>query len=339
MALGARRVTRRQADTLPECFNALQSTSGLNGTFCSLFPAGRVPGEDKDHPFGPENHEIAENGVDKLHNVSVPTLLPFIVPGSDMAIVIAPGGGYEILDWNGEGTDVAAFLNSIGVSAFILKYRVPERYWLGFGGAPYKDGQRAMRLVRHFASGLGINPKKVGMMGFSAGGHLTAYTSTHYSHDYYDHIDGADTTSSRPELSFLQYPWKLLGMFDRLTMHVTKNTPPAFLVHTKDDQVAKYENSVKYHSQLQRRGLSTSELHLFETAPVQYGHGYGNCVTPAPDDANAAVCSWPKRAALFLDAHWKADYDHAGHLTDTWRAPLEMQGPGRVPPLDSTWAA
>lgn len=146
--------------------------------------------------------------------MSVPTLTPFIVTnGTGASIVIAPGGGYQNLAWGKEGLDVARFYNSIGVSAFVLKYRVPARpnlpglpHWW----APLQDAQRAIGIVRSRASQWGLNASMVGFTGFSAGGHLTAHISTAWQSRYYPRIDAADDASCKPAFSVFMYPWYLL---------------------------------------------------------------------------------------------------------------------------------
>ncbi|CAE8741629.1 unnamed protein product, partial [Polarella glacialis] len=231
-----------------DCYSHLGSFALSGAASCTLYPEDAVPGEIAGI-IGPESHEVMGNGVDQYTNVSVPTLTPFIVQGSDVAVVIAPGGGYSILDFNGEGADIAAWLNSIGVSAFLLKYRVPERPWLGFGGAPLMDAQRAVGLLRFKAQELGLNASKIGFMGFSAGGHLTAHISNNYSARSYARVDAADDVSARPDFALLIYPWALVSddtPSSRLLVNVSASTPSSFLAQAEDDGTAPVENSIFY---------------------------------------------------------------------------------------------
>jgi hypothetical protein len=190
------------------------SSSSAAAAAIPLWPAGRVPSERADS-VGAEYETCLTKGVAvadcqdlSVHNVTVPTISPYLVDGADSAVVIAPGGGYGILAINREGTDIAAWLNSIGVSAFVLKYRVPGRSWLPFGAAPLMDAQRAMGLVREMASSgkiKGLNESKVGFMGFSAGGHLTGHLNVAWASRSYAHIDAADAKPCRPNFSMMIY--------------------------------------------------------------------------------------------------------------------------------------
>ena len=129
-----------------------------------LFPDGQVPGE-RPGQIGPES------GTSTIYNVTVPTLTPYLATAPiGAAVIVAPGGAYKLLSWDLEGTDIAAWLNSIGIHAFILKYRVPARSWLPFGQAPFMDAQRAVGVLRNMAPTLQINVSRIGFMGFSAGG-------------------------------------------------------------------------------------------------------------------------------------------------------------------------
>eukprot|EP01048_Picozoa_sp_COSAG05_P017429 COSAG05_NODE_2373_length_3161_cov_16.174233_3_plen_276_part_00 len=179
-----------------------------------LWPSGKVPGE-KAGTVGAEYDTCLTHGMPvgncqdlSVHNVTEPTITPFLVDGADSAVVIAPGGGYGILAINREGTDIAAWLNSVGVSAFVLKYRVPGRSWLPFGAAPLMDAQRAMGMVREMASSgkvKGLNESKIGFMGFSAGGHLTGHLNVAWASRTYPQVDGADNKPCRPDFSMMVY--------------------------------------------------------------------------------------------------------------------------------------
>lgn len=260
-----------------------------------LFPdiaPGEIPGR-----IGPES------GSDKVHNVSVPTLTPYLSKAADAAVIIAPGGAYHFLSWDLEGTSIAEWLNSIGIHAFILKYRVPGRPWLPFGQAPFMDAQRAVGVVRGKAAALGINISKgVGFIGFSAGGHLTGRLSAvaggaPYARAYRK-IDAADNASCRPDFSLMVYPWCLTGDVGNCTQDanhtinvpVSSANPPAFLAQAEDDPVH-IDNSISYYLALKQRGAPPSELHAYPRG----GHGYGRTKC-----AGLEVCSWPDRAATFL---------------------------------------
>ena len=214
-----------------------------NGTATQLWVNGSVPGERASWPFGPEQHTFPHGFKDdeQITDVDSPTITPMLAQHNPtgQAVVVAPGGGYHFLAWNKEGTDIARWLNAVNVSAFVLKYRVPARPWLAFGEAPLMDAQRAMGLVRANADWLGLNASRLGFIGFSAGGHLTAHLSTTSSADRphaalrrnYRRVDAADDLSCRPDFSLLVYPWALVEDATRseLTLNVTSGHPPAFL--------------------------------------------------------------------------------------------------------------
>ena len=175
----------------------------------------RIPGE-RPNSFGNEtwrcNH--SEKSVPcTLFNVTVPIMYPYLLTESDSAIVVAPGGGYNLLALDKEGTDIASWLNSIGISAFVLKYRVPGRHWLPFGEAALMDAQRAMGMVRRMADGRSahlpnLNASKIGFMGFSAGGHLTGHINVAFLNRTYPITDDADLEPCRPDFSIMVYPWR-----------------------------------------------------------------------------------------------------------------------------------
>eukprot|EP00928_Gymnodinium_smaydae_P075011 TRINITY_DN58023_c0_g1_i1.p1 TRINITY_DN58023_c0_g1~~TRINITY_DN58023_c0_g1_i1.p1 ORF type:complete len:305 (+),score=43.14 TRINITY_DN58023_c0_g1_i1:166-1080(+) len=270
----------------------------------TLFPSGEVPGERPD-TVGPEVFGECpwDAGKAKCYrNVSVPTLTMYHVAGSTSAIIVAPGGGYTALSWDNEGTSVAEWLNSIGITAFLLKYRVPERPWLndgqpgGVGGAQFMDAQRAIRLVRSKASSLGFNASKIGFMGFSAGGHLAAHVSNSFSDLAYPRIDDADDVSARPDFVVMGYPWVIKRNQRAIMFKIVPDHPPAFIVQTADDTICPVQNSLLYYLALQQAGAPPSELHEF---PVGR-HGFGVCkFKPVRDKLE--VCSWTSLAEAFLD--------------------------------------
>src|SRR4051794_24458299 len=185
-------------------------TSAADRPVIDVWP-GKVPGETKE--IGPEELRPpqAKQRADaqRLTNVSKPTLTLFQPPEgkrNGAAVIVCPGGGYSILAWDLEGTEVAEWLNSIGVSALVLKYRVPRRDGDTENKLPLMDAQRAMSVVRSKASELGLDPRRIGILGFSAGGNLAAATCVKYQQRQYDKLDAIDDVSSRPDFGVLIYP-------------------------------------------------------------------------------------------------------------------------------------
>src|SRR5262245_43076150 len=239
-----------------------------------LWP-GQPPGEKGE--IAAEKAEESR-GVKRITNVTRPTLTVF-KPAKDAdtgaAVVIAPGGAYSILAWDLEGEEVAAWLNSIGVTGVVLKYRVPRRPGTPNDAAPPQaqmDAQRALSVVRGKAKDWGIDPKRVGMLGFSAGGHLTAWTSTNFDKRAYEPIDDADKESCRPDFTVLVYPAYLLAKGkDELApeIRVSKDTPPTFFAHASDDPISA-DNSARMYLALKKAKVP-AELHLYSAG----GHGFG----------------------------------------------------------------
>lgn len=249
----------------------------------------------------------------RIYNVQVPTLTHFPAPAvrsTGTALVICPGGGYQRLAVSKEGGALTARLNAVGVSAFVLKYRLVE-----YGHpAPLRDVLRAVRLVRSRATELGVRPDRIGVMGSSAGGHLAASASTLF--DAPEGRTGAalDAVSARPDFAALLYPVITLGgpfahagsresllgpnaapeLIGRLSLEnqVTQATPPTFLVHTAEDQSVPLENSLLYFQALRRAGVP-AELHLFEKGP----HGFGTTPGLGP------TSDWPRRFEDWLRSH------------------------------------
>jgi acetyl esterase/lipase len=253
-------------------------------------PPGEVPADEEKITGRP--------GSRNLTNVRRPTLTvyrPAKDKDSGAAVVIAPGGGYNVLAWDHEGEAVAAWLNSLGVTGVLLKYRVPQprgasRDSASFG--PLQDAQRALGLVRSRAKEWGIDPKRVGMLGFSAGGHLTALAATNFEKRGYEPVDGADKESCRPDFAVLVYPGGVVGRGGDLNpgVRVSKATPPSFFTHAGDDRVSP-ENSVKMYLALKRAGVP-AELHVYAAG----GHGFGMRPGKLP------VNTWPKRCEEWLRA-------------------------------------
>jgi acetyl esterase/lipase len=265
-----------------------------------LWP-GPAPGEKGD--LGPETEQQTKPGqrqVKRLTNVSKPTLTVFKPTkerDTGAAVVIAPGGGYSILAWDLEGTEVAAWLNSIGVTGVVLKYRVPRRSGEPAGQPPLgpkQDAQRAISLVRSKAKDLGLDPHRIGMLGFSAGGHLTAWAATNSDKRSYEPVDEADTASCRPDFAVLVYPAYLVerGKPDQLAadIRVSKDTPPCFFAHAYDDGVSP-ENSVRMVLELKKLRVP-AELHVYSTG----GHGFGLRQEGKP------CATWPQRCEEWMKA-------------------------------------
>ncbi|CAB9507898.1 alpha/beta hydrolase fold [Seminavis robusta] len=284
-----------------------------------LWPDGRIPGE-RPGTIGKEQvtcryrNKPNEPCRDRtITNVTFSTLTPFLVAHSDAAVIIAPGGSYHDLAFDLEGTDIARWLTqSVGISAFVLKYRVPERPWLPFGAAPLMDAQRAMGVVRKMAGTTllpQLNKSKVGFLGFSAGAHLTGHLNVAWDHRIYQPHDSADQESCRPDFSIMVYPWKSVSQEpvhqpNATALQITNQTPPTLLIQTEDDPVH-VENSIYYYLALKQKGAAPSELHVYPRG----GHGYGRCsnLMAATKETNSSriphtyeVCSWPDRAHAFL---------------------------------------
>lgn len=271
---------------------AALSAPAAEPTVIKLWP-GRAPGEAKD--IGEEKYLERKNpnDVKRLSNVSVPTIAIYSPPkekANGAAVVVAPGGGYSILAIEHEGSDVCEWLNSLGVTAVLLKYRVPKREMQSPDNlAMIQDAQRAISVVRSQAGDLGIDPKRIGMLGFSAGGNLTACTALAEKR-MYDAIDKADESDCRPSFAILVYPAYLVDKGGALKPEysVTKASPPMFFTHSSDDPVTS-ENSVVLYSALQKNGVP-AELHLYATG----GHGYGMKKSDHP------CAKWPDRAADWM---------------------------------------
>jgi enterochelin esterase-like enzyme/acetyl esterase/lipase len=229
----------------------------------------------------------------KIRFVTNPTIQVYPAPAENntgTAVVVCPGGGYYGISFINEGTEVAKWLNQLGITAVVLHYRLPDDAIMQHKSiAPLQDGQEAIRLVRRNAKEWGIDPNKIGIMGFSAGGHLASTVSTHFNEKVYE---TEDSTSARPDFSLLIYPvismdstithWgsrvSLLGgtpspeQVQRFSneLQVNEKTPPAFLVHSMDDGAVSVQNSIGYAMALKQFNVPC-ELHLYQTG----GHGYG----------------------------------------------------------------
>lgn len=263
----------------------------------ALWPGG-APGEtnraapERD-TTGPTNGMIAGRPIIRLTDVHNPTITVYRPPAgrnTGAAVVVCPGGGYSILALDLEGTEVCEWLNSIGVTGVLLKYRVPTRDRDPRYAAPLQDIQRAFGVVRRHAAEWGLDPRRIGVLGFSAGGHLSAALCAHNAGRTYERVDDCDQESCRPDFHLLIYPGGLVREDDRLgpEVAVTSSTPPTFLVMAEDDGV-RVENVLAYTLALKQARVP-AELHVYAAG----GHGYGLRRTDLP------VTAWPDRAAEWM---------------------------------------
>jgi acetyl esterase/lipase len=254
-------------------------------------------GEEKDMTKQ-QDRLIAGRRIIKLGNVTTPQIHVFLPPKdkrNHTAVVVCPGGGFNILAWDLEGTEVAEWLNSLGVAAVVLKYRVPSRQqnvvWL----SAVQDAQRALSLTRAKAAEWDIAPDRIGVLGFSAGGFTATHVAVQHMKRVYEASDAVDKVSFRPDFAVIVYPGLLIddktgALKPEFT--ASKDTPPMFLVHAGNDPV-RCENSVQMFLALKKAGVP-SELHVYDAG----GHGYG--LRP---QAEFPVTTWPKRCEGWLDRH------------------------------------
>jgi acetyl esterase/lipase len=212
------------------------------------------------------------------------------------AVIVCPGGGYNVLAWQHEGVALAEWFNSIGVSAFILKYRVPRRSPDNMHWEPMQDVQRAIRLVRHGAEEYNIDPNRIGVLGFSAGGHLTVMSGVQYNTKCYEPIDEADSVSSRPDFICPIYAAYLAdGYKDNVAelgslVTVTKDTPPTFMAVTWGDKFRGAQSALLF-ARLREFGVP-AEIHAY----AKGGHGYG--IRPSDNP----VSQWHHNLEAWLQA-------------------------------------
>ena len=251
----------------------------------------------------------------RVRNVQKPDIaifLPSKKNATGEAVVICPGGGYQILAYDWEGSDIASWLNSKGIAAFVLKYRLPgSTNNIVPRLSPLMDAQRALRMVRSNAEKWNLDPGKIGIMGFSAGGHLASTLSTHYDAGDPDSPDPVDRVSCRPDFSILIYP--VISFADGVThqgskrsllgenpdpklveyysneLQVTEDTPPAILIHSADDGGVPLQNSLGYYDAI-RKYNKQSELHVYPYG----GHGYSLAI------GRGHLSTWPDRVIDWL---------------------------------------
>ncbi|MEO8334531.1 MAG: alpha/beta hydrolase [bacterium] len=243
-----------------------------------------------------------------------PVITPYLPPegrANGTAVVIFPGGGYQHLSMEKEGSDVANWLTTTGVTAFVVRYRLGPKY---HHPVELGDAQRAIRIVRSRASEWGVNPGHVGIIGFSAGGHLASSAGTHFDAGTAASADNIERASSRPDFMLLLYP--VITMRGDSTTHlgsrknllgdspddalvrlmsnelqVTRNTPPTFIVHSTDDKTVPVANSLMFYQALRNNGVPT-EMHVFEYG----GHGFGLAPADPVLGAWTTLCeSWMRR--------------------------------------------
>jgi acetyl esterase/lipase len=272
---------------------------------------GKIPGAIE-NPSYKEDTSFTDGKAPRISKVTNPTLTVYLAPkdkANGTAIIICPGGGYGRLAIDHEGYDVAAWLNTLGITAVLLKYRLPSDLIMQDKTiGPLQDAQEAIRIVRRNAREWNVHPDKIGIMGFSAGGHLASTASTHYNDKVYD---AKDAISARPDFSILLYP--VISMNSTLThggsrqnllgnhpseelvtrfsneLQVTKDTPPAFLVHATDDGAVPIQNSINYYLALKNNNIP-AELHLYEKG----GHGFGL------GRSQGTESTWPETCKIWL---------------------------------------
>ncbi len=290
-------------------FITLIATTQLSNaqTILKLYP-DKIPNEIP----GADQETRNDDGIVRISNISRPTLtvyLPAKEKATGAAVVICPGGGYGINAFKHEGTDVAVELNKAGIAAFVLKYRLPsDRIMKDKSIGPLQDAQQAIKVVRQRAKEWNVDPGRIGIAGFSAGGHLASTAGTHFQKAL---IDNPENTSVRPDFMILLYPVvsftdsighigsrnNLLGKSPSAEMirsysnelQVTRQTPPAFLVHAGDDEVVKVANSLRFYEALNKNGIP-SELFVFPKG----GHGFGLINPTSPDRWMDRCIDWMK---------------------------------------------
>jgi len=262
----------------------------------AIWPDG-LPADAK--PVSPERVKELKGKLteDRIFWVETPSLTLYPAPkkiANGCGVVICPGGGYNILAWPKEGLEVAEWFNSIGVTAAVLKYRVPRRDPERPHHEPLQDAQRAIRLMRHNAKDWGVDPERVGILGFSAGGHLTVMTGTHWDKPAYPRVDEADDLSCRPDYMCPIYCAYLGNDYnDRVAelgslVRLTKETPPTFLAVTWDDSMRGAQSALLF-AELRKLNVP-AEVHVYSKG----GHGYGIRESDNP------VSTWHHRLGEWL---------------------------------------
>ena len=292
-------------------FSCISGLIQAQPTLIKVWPDG-IPGSKPDAAYV-ENIITVDGRRTRCDRVTDPDLTVFLPPAdkaTGTAILICPGGGYAMLAFDHEGNAIAGWLNENGIAGIILKYRMPsDRIMENKSTGPLQDAQEAMRIIRRNAEKWHINPGRIGVLGFSAGGHLASTLSTHYAEKVYE---VKDNTSARPDFSVLIYPVitmdtsfthmgsrnNLIGRNPSadLTRHfsnelqITPETPPTFLVHSTDDRTVPVMNSISYYEGLLKNKV-IAEMHIFQKG----GHGYGMAPNSPTESAWPGLClSWMK---------------------------------------------
>lgn len=268
------------------CMNQLKAQD----TIMPLWPKDKIPNQIQSD----EKEAHTQNGILRISKVQEPTLevyLPAKSNANGKAVLIFPGGGYGILAYDWEGTDIAKFLNGKGIAGIVVKYRLPsDESQKDKHNVPLIDAQRAVRLTRSMADKFHIDVNKIGVLGFSAGGHLASTLGTHYEEEVYEPVDASDKLSARPEFMALGYPVisfgprthkgskknligenpkpEMVAHFSN-EMQVSVHTPPTFLVHATDDEAVPVENSLLFYQALKNKGVSAT-MHIYPKG----GHGF-----------------------------------------------------------------
>ncbi len=278
----------------------------LAALLCSAAAAQTLPLWPKGAPGAPSNpppeadtttakdNLIAGKPLIRLGHVSNPTVTFYRPKGRNTgaAIVVFPGGGYHILAMDLEGTEVCDWLTSKGIGCALVKYRVPDSGPYPKSSAALQDAQRAVGMVRARAKQWHIDPQRIGVLGFSAGAHLSAALSTHFEKRLYERVDADDDVSCRPDFAVIVYPGYLAledkNFAPNPDIQVTSQTPPSFIVQSEDDPVH-VENATVYFLALKNAKVP-AELHIYAAG----GHGYG--LRPSPDP----VTTWPRSVETWL---------------------------------------
>jgi acetyl esterase/lipase len=248
---------------------------------------------------------VAGKAVVTVKNVTQPTITVYSPtgPNTGAAVIVFPGGGYQLLSMDLEGTEVCDWLTARGITCVLLKYRVPNSgmHWdekcqcqkQPKAPTALEDAQRAMGLVRFHAAEWHIDPSKIGVLGFSAGGHLVADISTHFKRRLYAPVDQADNESCRPDFAVALYPGHLWIDGDKFELNpdisVSRETPATFLVQAEDDQVDSVNHSLVYYVALKKAGVPV-EMHLY----AHGGHAFGLRPTKLP------ITQWPQLVEKWL---------------------------------------
>jgi acetyl esterase/lipase len=259
-------------------------------------PPGNPPsrGPERDSA-GPGDPPMGGKPVIRLTDVSNPTITVYQPPDklhTGAAVLVLPGGSYKVLAIDKEGTEICDWLNSIGVTAILLKYRVPDAGPYPLYKTAYEDGERAVGLVREHAAEWRIDPNRIGVLGFSAGAHLAAVLSNLCAQRIYPAVDAADQLPCRPNFAVIIYPGWLGSPQDPLAPNpaipIDPNGPPAFIVQAENDPVH-VENSLSYFLALKKANIPV-EMHIY----AEGGHGYGMRPIGKP------IVGWPALAAKWF---------------------------------------